>query len=195
MSSGSGPVTSGVTGSTASYPERPTAYNSLTSLRSSAGPGVRNSRPSRHFPRRLVQPWSKARPRPLKALKPAPTALLNVREAAAGLSQSVHSVRALRRREAAVRPCLQGPPHCDGGRRVFLGHGRRGKKSTAGVATAVHDSCRGWSLRLAGVSLSVSQPPTGFRFSYLPPNRGCVAPSFSPGSMAEIRPKWFMARI
>jgi excisionase family DNA binding protein len=95
-STGLEPVTSGVTGSTACRPERPTAYNPLTSLRSSPAPGVRYSRPFTPFPEAfgptLVQD---APPGRLHAVKPSPTPLLSVREAAARLRVSRSSVYAL----------------------------------------------------------------------------------------------------
>jgi excisionase family DNA binding protein len=89
-------VTSGVTGSRASRPERAAAYNPLTSLRSSPASGVRNSRPFTPFPEAFGPTLVQGAPRGrLKAVGAAPAPLLSVREAAALLGVSPSTVYAL----------------------------------------------------------------------------------------------------
>lgn len=90
------PVTSGVTGSTTSRPERPNACNPLTSLRSRLAPGVRYSRPFAPFTEAFGPYGVQSAPRgDLTALKDLPAQLLTVREAAERLRVSPSSVYAL----------------------------------------------------------------------------------------------------
>jgi hypothetical protein len=108
-----GPYALGLGVGNATRPERPAAYNPLTSLRSSNPEGVRNLRPLTPF-----QGAASGRGMPLKSV-PAP--LLTVREAAARLQVKPVTVYRLCRGEAAAgtrfecpanygRGCRASPP-------------------------------------------------------------------------------------